>query len=134
MKVRFTPFARQQFLGLMDYIKRDKPTAALLFRRRVERCLRRLERFPQSGRSIPEFPDLPYREVMVPPYRFFYRAKGKTVWIVGAPALRTPPPPSPGSDPTDNAHRAASDRCPRPKPSSRATSGSSRCAGRSRPR
>jgi plasmid stabilization system protein ParE len=25
---------------------------------------------------------LPYREVIVRPYRFFYRAEGKTVWIV----------------------------------------------------
>ena len=31
---------------------------------------------------IPEFPELPYREVVVPPYRFFYRTEGKTVWIV----------------------------------------------------
>ena len=84
MRVRFTPFARQQLLGLIDYIKRDKPTAAVRFRRHVEESLRRLERFPQSGRPIPEFPDLPHRELIVPPYRFFNRVKGKTVWIVGA--------------------------------------------------
>jgi toxin ParE1/3/4 len=28
------------------------------------------------------FPDLPFHEVIVRPYRFFYRAKDKTVWIV----------------------------------------------------
>jgi plasmid stabilization system protein ParE len=44
--------------------------------------LRRLERFPASGRVLPEFPDLPYREVIVSPYRFFYRIAGKTVWVV----------------------------------------------------
>lgn len=38
--------------------------------------------FPHSGRTLPEFPDLPFREVIVAPYRFFYRVKGKTVWIV----------------------------------------------------
>ena len=37
---------------------------------------------PESGRSIPEFPDLPHREVIVRPYRFFYRVVGKTVWVV----------------------------------------------------
>ena len=42
-------------------------------RRRVETVSRRLERFPRSGRLLPEFPDLPYREVIVSPYRFFYR-------------------------------------------------------------
>jgi plasmid stabilization system protein ParE len=41
-----------------------------------------LTRYPKSGRSLPEFPDLPFREVVVPPYRFFYRAEGKTVWVV----------------------------------------------------
>ncbi len=35
-----------------------------------------------SGRRLPEFPDLPFREVIVAPYRFFYRVKEKTVWIV----------------------------------------------------
>ena len=41
-----------------------------------------LRKFPQSGRALPEFPDLPFREVIVTPYRFFYRVKGKNVWIV----------------------------------------------------
>lgn len=84
MKVtgRFTPSARAQFLAILAYIRRDDRKAALKFRRRAERVLRRLERFPGSGRLIPEFPDLPYREVIVSPYRFFYRVEGKTVWVV----------------------------------------------------
>jgi plasmid stabilization system protein ParE len=45
--------------------------------------LRRLERFPESGRVLPEFLDLPYREVIVAPYRFFYRVVDRTVWVVG---------------------------------------------------
>jgi toxin ParE1/3/4 len=49
----------------------------------AERSLLRLEQFPESGRVLPEFPDLPFREVVVPPYRFFYRVKGKTIWVVG---------------------------------------------------
>jgi len=51
-------------------------------RKRAEKILRRLEKFPKSGRVIPEFPELPYREVIAPPYRFFYRVEGETVWIV----------------------------------------------------
>lgn len=83
MRVRFTPSARLQFLAALAYIRQDKPSAAVKFRRRAEIALRRLERFPDSGRVLPEFPDLRFREVLVPPYRFFYRVKGKTVWIVG---------------------------------------------------
>ena len=84
MRVRFTPSAKQQFLSALAYIRRDKPDATKSFRKKTEQVLRRLERFPKSGRSIPEFPDLPFREVLVPPYRFFYRIKGKTIWVVGA--------------------------------------------------
>jgi plasmid stabilization system protein ParE len=64
------------------YIQRENPTAALRFRQRAEDALRRLERFPESGRVVPEFPDLPYREIIVSPYRFFYRIKDTTVWVV----------------------------------------------------
>jgi plasmid stabilization system protein ParE len=66
----------------LQYIRRDNPTAARAFRARAEKVLRRLERFPASGRAIPEFPELPHREVIVRPYRFFYRVVGQTVWIV----------------------------------------------------
>ena len=82
MKVRFTPSARAQFLSALTFIRRDKPAAAIRFRDRTETILRRLEDFPESGRVVPEFPDLPYREVIIPPYRFFYRIKGDVVWIV----------------------------------------------------
>lgn len=82
MKVRFTPSAREQFLGAVECIRRDKPLAAVKFRKRAEQVLRRLEEFPHSGRVIPEFPGLPYREVIVRPYRFFYRLRGNVVWVV----------------------------------------------------
>jgi plasmid stabilization system protein ParE len=82
VKVRFTPQARAEFLAALDYIREDDPAAALRFRRKVEGSLRRLTRYPKSGRSLPEFPDLPFREVVVPPYRFFYREEDKTVWVV----------------------------------------------------
>jgi toxin ParE1/3/4 len=83
LRARFTLSGRRQFLDAIAYILRDNPAAARRFRQRAERVLRRLERFPESGRVLPEFPDLPYREVMVAPYRFFYRVADKTVWVVG---------------------------------------------------
>jgi plasmid stabilization system protein ParE len=82
MRLRFTPTARTQFLEAVEYIHRDKPSAASDFRKRVEKSLKRLIRFPNSGRSLPEFPELPYREVVISPYRFFYRIAGKTIWII----------------------------------------------------
>ncbi|MBM3221174.1 MAG: type II toxin-antitoxin system RelE/ParE family toxin [Candidatus Rokubacteria bacterium] len=94
MRVRFTPAGRTQFLSALAYIQRSDPSAARRMRRRSETILRRLERFPHSGRRIPEFPELPHREVVVSPYRFFYRVVHRTVWIVavwhGAQRPRTP--------------------------------------------
>ncbi len=95
MEVRFTPTARTQFLRGLAFIKRDKPSAALRLRKRAETVLRRLESHPESGRRIPELPELPHREVIVKPYRFFYRVEGDVVWVVavwhGAQLPRRPP-------------------------------------------
>jgi toxin ParE1/3/4 len=96
VKVQFTPSARNQFLSAIAYIRKDKPSAAVHFRNKAETILRRLEDLPESGRIIPEFPELPYREVIVSPYRFFYKIKGKIVWIVavwhGAQLPKEPTP------------------------------------------
>ena len=93
MRVRFTPTGRAQFLAAIAYIRRENPAAAR-FRQRAEQALRRLEQFPESGRVVLEFPDLPYREVIVSPYRFFYRIKEAAVWVVavwhGAQPLKEP--------------------------------------------
>jgi toxin ParE1/3/4 len=82
LTVRLTPSARRQFLYAVGYIAADNRVAARAFRRRAETRLRRLERFPESGKSIPEFLDLPHREAVVSPYRFFYRVQGSIVWVV----------------------------------------------------
>ena len=82
--VRFTPPARAQFLATVAYIRADKSLAARGFRMRVNDALAGLVDFPDSGRVIPEFPQLGFREVLVDSYRFFYRVKGDTVWVVGA--------------------------------------------------
>jgi len=82
MRVAFTPSARAQLLHALAWIRHDDPAAARRFRDKAAHSLERLERFPESGRVLPEFPDLPYREVVVAPYRFFYRVHADTVWIV----------------------------------------------------
>ena len=84
MKILFTPTGRRQFLEAIAYICRENPSAALAFRKKAEKTISRLKQFPESGRSIPEFSDLPFREVIVRPYRFFYKVKDQTVWIIAA--------------------------------------------------
>jgi toxin ParE1/3/4 len=82
LRILFTPTARLQFFEALEYIRRDNPPAAADFRQKTEKSLSRLKRYPESGRFLPEFPDLQFREVIVPPYRFFYKIKEDAVWIV----------------------------------------------------
>lgn len=95
MDVVFTPTARAQLLTAIAYIHSQSPEAARRFRARVEASLSKLEDFPHSGRSLPAFPDLPYREVLAAPYRIYYRVEGERVWVVALWHLaRLPCPPS----------------------------------------
>ena len=82
MKVRFTPAAERQFLNAVAYILAERPSAARRFYGQAKRTLKRLKRFPNSGRHIPEFPELPHRDLIIPPYRFFYRVVGQIVWVM----------------------------------------------------
>lgn len=83
MRVRFTPAGEQQFLTVIAHLLKDRPFAARRFYERALKVLRRLDDFPESGRVLPEFPDLPFREVIIRPYRFFYRIGARTAWVVG---------------------------------------------------
>ncbi len=82
MIVQFTPSARVQFLNAIEAIRRHNLSAAQKFRRQAGIALKRLARFPKSGSLVEDFPELPYREVYVKPYRFFYRVQAETLWIV----------------------------------------------------
>ena len=83
-RILFTPAARVQFLAALAYIAADDPAAARRLRERAEESLSRLAELPEFGRVLPEFPDLPFREVVVVPYRFFSRVKEDIVWVVAA--------------------------------------------------
>jgi toxin ParE1/3/4 len=83
-RVLFTPAAREQLLAALAYVAAGDPGAARSLRDRAAASLSRLADYPESGRVLPEFPDLPFREVVVPPYRFFYRVKNDAVWVVAA--------------------------------------------------
>jgi toxin ParE1/3/4 len=88
VKVRFTPSARSQFLAKLEYVNAENPAAAAALLTRVKKSLRQLGAHPQSGRRIPEFPELEHREVIVSRDRFFYRIEKSAVWIVGGLARR----------------------------------------------
>jgi len=82
LKLRFTPSAKTELLSASKYIYNENPEAAIIFLKKADELLHRLEYHPLSGRIIQEYPGLPYRELLVLPYRFFYSIENKTIWIV----------------------------------------------------
>ena len=82
MKLKFTPSARSMFLDTILHIKKEDPEAAQRFRSKAEIGLGRLIEYPESGKRVQEYPDLDFREVFISPYRFFYKIKNETIWIV----------------------------------------------------
>ncbi len=82
MRVRFTPQAERQFFEALRYLLQQDPARAATVHRRAEAVVDLLREHPLAGHVIPEFPDLPHRELPVAPYRFFHRVVDGTVWIV----------------------------------------------------
>ena len=68
--------------AVADYIALDNPAAACRLVERVFENVERLERFPRSGKRPPELPRSPYRELVVPPCRVFYRAEDDAVFLL----------------------------------------------------
>jgi len=67
---------------IAEYIALSNRPAAKRLIKNIFAHISRLERFPQSGRIMPEFNDLPYREVLVNPCRILYKIDSDTVYIL----------------------------------------------------
>jgi len=79
--VRWTQRALGDLREINDFIARDSERAAEAMVDRLQRAPDRLAVFPESGRVMPEFPKLRYREIIVASYRILYRIEVDTVWI-----------------------------------------------------
>jgi len=94
-QVEWTYRALHDLRQIHDFIERDSPQAASGLVERIFNASERLGLFPQSGRSVPEFPGLPYREIIVASYRVFYRQEGERILVAavvhGRRDVKTPP-------------------------------------------
>jgi toxin ParE1/3/4 len=81
-KVTWADPAVQELDAIADYIALDKPEAAHQLVRQVLAAVERLRRFPQMGSLPVELRGLPYRQLVVPPCRVFYRIEKKVVYIL----------------------------------------------------
>jgi len=67
---------------IAEYIALDDPPAAARYVQKVFNVIERLKGFPSSGKRPVELPDTPYREIIVPPCRVFYRVESDTAIIL----------------------------------------------------
>lgn len=78
----WTDPALQDLDAIADCIALDKQNAARIFIARVFEKVESLKRFPRLGSSPPELPGMPYRQLIIPPCRIFYRFEGNKALIL----------------------------------------------------
>ena len=83
MKTVLTDSGRRQLCTAVEAIHRRDRDRAQRFRAKIESLLTGPVEIGQQGTPLPEFADLPFREVRIDGYRFFFRADGNTLWLVG---------------------------------------------------
>ena len=79
----WSPLAIERAYEAATYIAQDKPEAALSWLERLFESTDRLERFPQSGRMVPEIGSPEYREIVYRrSHRIIYRLEKSAVAIL----------------------------------------------------
>ena len=84
MQLGYSEGAEARLDEIIAQLSVGNPPVAAAFLRNLERAQTRLAKFPRLGHRISEFPDSPYREFIIAPYRFFYfiDERRKMLWIV----------------------------------------------------
>lgn len=82
MRIVWSPLALERIGEIAAYIAQDNPDAAQKWAEGVLASVTNLDRFPESGRRVPEIrrPDL--REIVMGNYRLIYRIKGQEIAIL----------------------------------------------------
>lgn len=80
---RFTDAARWQLRAAIESVRRRDPGEAAGLLRDVRLLVRDTSALEARGAPLPEFAELPHREVRVGGHRIFFRAENKTLWIAG---------------------------------------------------
>lgn len=81
-EVIWTSPAREDLSDIVEYVGLSNPKAAKDLILQVLQSVERLSDFPESGRSVPELPELSYREIISNPCRILYQYKGEQVFVL----------------------------------------------------
>jgi len=82
MKIIWTELAIEQLEEYADYIALDKPSAALSWAKKIQKSVRKLKDFSESGRKVPEINRRNIREIIDGNYRIIYRIEEKRISIL----------------------------------------------------
>ncbi len=82
MKIVWSPLAVDRVFEIAEYIALDKPSAATDWVDTVFESVKRLNKFPRSGRVVPEIQLDEFREIILDNYRIIYRIEEKQVSIL----------------------------------------------------
>jgi len=82
VKIIWSPLAVDRVFEIAEYIALDKPPAAIDWVDTVFGSVKRLKRFPRSGRIIPEIQLDEFREIILDNYRIIYRIEEIQVSIL----------------------------------------------------
>ncbi len=82
-KIIWASSALKDIESIAEYIERDSEDQAALFVTRIIEMTDRLEKFPESGRVIPEINQNDCREIVYGAYRIMYRIVKEEIWITG---------------------------------------------------
>ncbi len=77
--------AKLDLEDIINYIKIDSKMSALKILNSIQKHVKKLNDFPEQGRIIPEldrFNIKSYRELIVSPWRIFYKRNGSIISIV----------------------------------------------------
>ena len=82
VQIKWTNRALNDLCEINEFIAKDSPRYAQIQIEKIQKAVSNLAVFPSLGRQVPEFPHLPYREVLVGNYRVLYREEEKRVLVM----------------------------------------------------
>ncbi|MCF6249917.1 MAG: type II toxin-antitoxin system RelE/ParE family toxin [Methylococcaceae bacterium] len=82
MKIIWSPLAVDRVAEIAEYIAQDSPNSAEKWVESIFQVVERLEKFPKSGRVVPEIKQDGFREIIYGNYRIIYRLQTEIVSIL----------------------------------------------------
>ncbi|MEA2032973.1 MAG: type II toxin-antitoxin system RelE/ParE family toxin [Euryarchaeota archaeon] len=87
VQIKWTKRALNDLWKIYEFIANDSPRYAQIQVEKIQTAVSNLAVFPSLGRQVPEFPHLPYREVLVGNYRVIYREEEKRRQVLIMPIV-----------------------------------------------